>query len=44
MSGLFIVIIIIIIIIIIQWHYSPMRTLACLMDFSQSALLFDVSF
>ena len=27
-----------------RWHYSPMRTFASLMDFSQSALVFDFSF
>jgi hypothetical protein len=28
----------------LRWFYSPMRTLASLMDFSQSALFFDPSF
>ena len=27
-----------------RWHYSPMQTFATLMDFSQSAPLFDLSF
>jgi len=43
-----VVIIIIIIIIVIssssRWHYTPVLTSASLMDFSQSALLFDLSF
>ena len=28
----------------LRWHYSPMRTLASLMNYSQSALTFDLSF
>jgi hypothetical protein len=27
-----------------RWHYNPMWTFAYLMDFSQSALFFDISF
>jgi hypothetical protein len=26
---------------LLKWHYSPMRTLTSLIDFSQSALFFD---
>ena len=29
---------------LLRWHFSPMRTFSSLMDFSQSALLFDLSF
>jgi hypothetical protein len=39
-----IIIIIIIIIIAIKWPYNPVRTFACLVDFSQSSLVFDISF
>ena len=34
----------IIIILLHRSHYSPMRTFASLIDFSQSALFFDLSF
>jgi hypothetical protein len=29
---------------LLRWHYSPMRTFVCLMDFPQAALFFDPSF
>jgi len=29
---------------LLRWHYSPMWTFASLMDFSQTALFFDLSF
>jgi hypothetical protein len=33
---------ILIFILLPRWHYSPMRTFASLMDFSQSALFFEL--
>jgi hypothetical protein len=29
---------------LLRWHYNPMQTFASIMDFSQSALFFDLSF
>ena len=31
-------------ILLLRWHYSPMWTFTYLMDFSQSALFFDISY
>jgi hypothetical protein len=32
------------ILLLLKWHYSPIRTFASIKDFTQSALLFDLSF
>jgi hypothetical protein len=39
-----IILFLLLLLLLLRWHYSPMRTLVSLMDFSQSALFLDFRF
>jgi len=43
-SSSFLLLLLILLLLLLRWQYSPMQTFPSSMDFSQSALFFDLSF